>query len=231
MSNLRAYPIEFLNVPACFDIAQPPPEVEEINHAHATRKKFLFAKEPMPYMVDIVRVFRFLKNASIYIEIGTYDKGNIAYASELLAADAHLIDVDVHDRPDRRELLKKHLKPTQKLTSIVGDSTNLSTVEKVQQALGGHLADVIFVDGNHYAEFVLADYAHYSPLVKPDGYIFFHDVYWNGDEISYGVAQVMAEIDRLTPVYVVLTDCPVHRFLPWLNKREVAWGGIGVIRR
>jgi cephalosporin hydroxylase len=182
-------------------------------------------------MVDMVRVFRLFKNASVYIEIGTYDKGNLAYASEPLAADAHLIDVDIIDHPDRRELLKKHIKPTQRLTSIIGDSTAQSTVEKVQQALGGQLADGIFIDGNHIAEVVIADYAYYSPLVKPGGFIFFHDVYWAGDEKYFGVSRAIAEIDRIKPVFVVFMHHPVHRFLPWLSKADAVWGGVGMIER
>lgn len=231
MKGLRAYPAEFLDIPACYDPAQQPPDAEELDKALATRKRFLFPKDHLPYMVDMVRVLRLLKNASVYIEIGTYDKGNLAYASELLAANAHIIDVEINDHPDRRELLKKHIKTSQRLTSIIGDSTAQATVEKVQQALGGQLADGIFIDGNHIAEVVIADYAYYSPIVKPGGFIFFHDVYWNGDDKYYGVARAMAEIDRLAPVYVVLMQHPVHRFLPWLSKGDTIWGGVGMIQR
>lgn len=229
--GLRAFPKEFLNVPNSLEPAQPTPTEVELEEALEIRSKFLFPQDKLPYMVDMVRAFRLLKGAKKYIEIGTYDKGNLAYISRILAADAHIIDVDIAEHPDKKILLESKLKNTQTLTSIVGDSTKSSTYKTVKQALGGELADAIFIDGNHVAEIVMSDYAHYSPLVKPGGFIFFHDIYWYGDDSNFGAAHAIAEIDRLTPVYAVFMDSPIHRFLPWLKKHQAIWGGIGIIQR
>jgi len=77
----------------------------------------------------------------------------------------------------------------------------------------------------------MADYSLYAPLVKPGGYVLFHDVYWNGDEQYNGSALAIEQIDKFSPVYVIFADHPpVHRFLPWLTKHEVVWGGVGIIR-
>jgi hypothetical protein len=76
----------------------------------------------------------------------------------------------------------------------------------------------------------MADYSLYAPLVRPGGYVFFHDVYWNGDERYIGSALAIEQIDRFSPVYVIYTDHPVHRFLPWLTRHEVIWGAVGVIK-
>jgi hypothetical protein len=61
--------------------------------------------------------------------------------------------------------------------------------------------------------------------------VLFHDVYWNGDETTFGTATALAQIDRFSPIHVVLGNDPVHRFLPWLGRQDTIWGGVGILRR
>jgi len=228
---MRYYPPEFTeNVPAWLNITRNVPTSAEMEQAQNIRRAFLFPDDPFPYMVDVVRAFRLLKDEQIYIEVGTYDKGNLAYTSTLLAPDAHIIDVDIVAYPKATLHLQQVLQPSQRLTTIVGNSISPETVTKVRTALGGELADAVFIDADHTADALMADYSLYVPLVKPGGYVFFHDVYWNGNEQYYGSAQAIEQIDRFSPVYVIFGDHPVHRFLPWLTKHEVKWGGVGIIR-
>jgi len=230
--TMRYYPPEFTeNVPAWLDTTRNVPTSTEVEQAQNIRRAFLFPDAPSPYMVDIVRAFRLLKDKQIYIEIGTYDKGNLAYTSTLLAPDAHIIDVDIVAYPEATQHLQQILQPSQRLTTIVGNSISPETVAKVRAALGSELADAIFIDGDHRADALMADYSLYAPLVKPGGYVLFHDVYWNGDEQYNGSALAIEQIDKFSPVYVIFADHPpVHRFLPWLTKHEVVWGGVGIIR-
>ncbi len=227
---MRYYPSEFINVPDWLEVVQSVPTDQELQQAMTIRKSFLFPNDGLPYMGDILRAFRLLKNAKTYIEIGTYDKGNLAFMSTILTPDAHIIDLDIVPNPEWTKKLKDTLQPSQTLTTLVGDSTSLETAQKVRATLGSEMADGIFIDGNHIAEAVMADYSHYSVLIKPGGYIFFHDVYWHGDEQHNGSALAIGQIDRLTPVFVVFTHHPVHRFLPWLSK-EIVWGAVGIIKK
>jgi predicted O-methyltransferase YrrM len=225
----RIYPEEFLRgVPEQLRVAEPPPSAEEFDAALRVRKQFLLDGQPEPYMDDVIRAFRLLRGCRSYVEVGTYDKGNLAYVAGLLAGDAVLVDVDCEPRPERTERLKKRLGAGQRLFTVVGDSTLQETCEQVGAALAGRPADAVFIDANHVASFVLNDYALYSRLVRPGGLVLFHDVYWAGDETTPGAVVALGEIDRLVPVHVVFAHDPVHRFLPFMTLEE-RWGGVGMI--
>jgi predicted O-methyltransferase YrrM len=182
-------------------------------------------------MLDLVRAFRLLTGARCYIEVGTFDKGNLAYAARLLAPDATLIDVDIEARPERSARLAEELGPDQILETVVGDSSDEQTLARVREILKGREADAVFIDADHCAHSVFADYAAYAPLVRPGGWVLFHDVYWNGDETTFGTATALAQIDRFSPIHVVFGNDPVHRFLPWLGRQDTIWGGVGILRR
>jgi predicted O-methyltransferase YrrM len=229
--NVRRYPREFLTgLPAALGPARPPAQTDELDVALEARRAFLLPGEPEPYMNDIVRAFRLVRGCRRYVEVGTYDKGNLAYVAGLLAPDAVIVDVDYEARPERTAQLKRQLGIGQRLHTVVGDSMAEATREQVMAALDGRPADVVFIDANHTAFAVMADYALYSQVVRPGGLILFHDVYWAGDERYLGSATALQQIDRFSPVWVVLgADEPVHRFLPYMT-RETVWGGVGIIQ-
>ena len=228
----RIYPEEFLRgVPDRLRVAEPPPSAEEFDAALRVRKQFLLDGQPEPYMDDVIRAFRLLRGCRSYVEVGTYDKGNLAYVAGLLAGDAVLVDVDCEAHPEHTERLKKRLAAGQRLFTVVGDSTLEATSEQVGAALAGRPADAVFIDANHSAAFAWADYANFSNLLADAGVMLFHDVYWQGDGTCIGASTAMEWIDRLDPVHVVFTDHPVHRFFPWFVKDVVVWGGVGILRR
>ncbi len=222
-----------MDVPAWLDPAQPSASADEIRCAAEIRRGFLFENggDGAPYVADIIRAFRLVAGASIYVEVGTFDKGNLAYAAGLLAADATLIDVDIESHPTHTARLEACLKTGQALETVVGDSSADETLDRVRELLKGREADVVFIDADHCAHSVFADYAAYAPLVRKGGLILFHDVYWRGDESTFGTSTALEQIDRMTPIHVVLHDDPVHRFLPWLGKQDTIWGGVALIRR
>ena len=63
------------------------------------------------------------------------------------------------------------------------------------------------------------------------GFVLFHDVYWRGDESTFGSGMAIEQIDRHVPVQVIFGNDPVHRYLPRLGKQDTIWGGVGVMRR
>ena len=226
---VRSYPQEFLReVPAGLRVAERDPTDEELSTARSMRGQFLLPNEPEPYMDDVVRAFRLLAGMHRYVEVGSYDKGNLAYVAGMLGPEATLVDVDVEARPGCTEKLKGRLGPRQGLRTVVGDSTIEDTYRATRDALDGQLADAVFIDGNHIAEAVMADYSLYSRLVRPGGLVLFHDVYWPGDEQYNGVSFALQQIDRFAPIYVVFARDPMHRFLPFMS-RERPWGGVGII--
>jgi len=228
---MRTYPRSHTaNLPSFLAPAHDLPSEKEGEESASIRRKFLFKNEPDPYMTDVIRAMRLIRGGRRYVEVGTYDKGCLAYVSTLLAKDALLIDVDMETRPENTRRLSEFIRQEQILSTIIGDSTDPTTLQRVATALCGELADAVFIDGNHVATFAWADYCNYLEFVKPGGLIFFHDVYWEGTVESYGVSKAMEWIDRLNPVYVVLGEHPVHRFLPMMEKNVTVWGGVGIVR-
>ncbi len=175
-----------------------------------------------------IRAFRLIQNANNFLEIGTFNKANLAWLSSLLAFDAKIIDLDIQLNPIKERLIKNHIKPEQNYTSIIGDSTHLNTRNKVIETLNGDLLDAIFIDANHVMRCVLADFAQFANLVKPDGYIFFHDIQWEGSEKIKGVADAIEIIQRYAPVYQCVGNNPISHFhRPFKNGQF--WGGIGIV--
>lgn len=227
---MSRFPSEFLaDIPPRISAAGAPATEAELALGAALRRKFLIEGQPEPFLGDVVRAFRLLKGMSAYMEIGTQDKGNLAYVSELLSTRAVLVDVDLEANPKHQAMLRGHARGTQTIHTIVGDSGAEETHRKIVAALGGTPLDAIFIDGNHSALYHLTDYAVYSRMVKPGGLIFMHDVYWDGDAYNKGSAEATLHIDRVNPVYVVEgADGPVHRFCPPMTRGE-HWGRVGII--
>lgn len=114
-------PKAFLAVPEWMRPCAELPSSEEISAAESNRSIFSLPGQSAPYMTDIIRAFRLVKEVKTYLEVGIFDRGNLAFASTLLAEDAILIGVDIQPEPDRDELLRSVLKPSQKYLSIIGD--------------------------------------------------------------------------------------------------------------
>jgi FkbM family methyltransferase len=222
-----AIPQSFRSIPARLKISEAAPSNKEMETANLIRRHFVKSGNPLPYMKDIVRAFRMLRGAKSYLEIGTFDRGNLAYVAGLLASDAILIGVDIATDEELDQRLRKQLKQGQSYVSIIGDSQNDQTVTSVKRVLGGRELHAVFIDGNHTAPAVINDYANYGGLVEEAGIIMLHDSLWEGNSIDKGTADAIAEIDKLEPIYSVPGEGHCHRFMrtPW---RKETWGVVGV---
>ena len=127
-----------------------------------------------------------LSGAKRYVEVGSRDKGNIAWLSERLATDAVIVDVDLENRPASERKLRQYIAPTQSYTMIEGNSVAPDTVAGVERALGGEKADLIFLDLSHMYDHFLQEVELYLPLVKSGGLLMFHDALWEGNESGKG---------------------------------------------
>ena len=221
-------PDRFLNVPQELGICQLPPTTEDLELANRIRSEFILPGHNLPYMLDVVRAFRLVKGSKTYLEIGTHDKGNLAYVSQLLDDEAIIIDVDIVESEEQKIKLQRSLKPSQTLISIVGDSTSEEVFSQVKRVLGDRRLDAIFIDGNHSAQYVIGDFSRYSSLISETAFVLFHDIYWQGDSETMGTAKAIECIDKLYPIYAVVCDnVPIHRFLPyqWVGD---TWGCVGI---
>jgi SAM-dependent methyltransferase len=220
----------FTDVPGFLAPVIPQATEEELAFACEVRRAYVFEGWQDPYMVDICRAFRLLKGARIYAEIGTRDKGNLAWVSSLMAEEGRIVDVDIEEFPEHEARLREHLGSAFEYHCILGDSVSEETIKKVADAIGDAGADAIFCDSSHMYAHTLAEFDSYFELVRPGGFLMFHDVYWEGSETHKGKAQALAAIDRYHPVWVGFMNEPVHRFLP-RSQHHDAWGGVAIIQK
>jgi predicted O-methyltransferase YrrM len=199
----------------------------DLAQAESVRRRYELDKWTNPYMVDIIRAFRLLDGASAYVEVGTRDKGNLAWLAPKLAPGASMVDVDIDKYDTSQERLCADLVDID-YHAITGDSIALETLAQVKAALGPRQADAIFCDSSHMYNHTLAEFDLYFPLVKSGGVLMYHDCFWEGNEVDKGKCQAMEAIDRLIPVYCVYTTEPVHRFRARSEKGDV-WGGVAII--
>ncbi len=221
-------PRSFATVPRALRCCEPLAATQELQEVLAMRGRFRVGDYPDPYLDDILRTFRLIAGSHGYLEIGTFDRGNLAYVSGLLADDAIIIGLDVQDEPQRDSKLRDVLKPGQTYVPVVGDSRDPAVVARVGQILGDRQLDTLFIDGNHTAHAVLCDYANYEGFVRDDGIIMLHDSVWEGDQQYKGVADMLAEINTVDPVYLVDGTNPPRRFMRPMWKDQF-WGVVAVV--
>jgi predicted O-methyltransferase YrrM len=179
-------------------------------------------------MIDIVRAFRLARGAKTYVEVGSRDKGNIAWLSHILDINAKIVDVDLEHIPDAQERLASYLPKTNCYNVVKGNSVGENTIEAVHKALGRELADVIFLDSSHMYSHFLRELSLYWRFLKSDGVLLVHDIFWEGNGTDRGKAQAAELIDRYVPVYVVAGNDPVSRFF-YRSKFKDSWGGVGIL--
>lgn len=217
-------------IPSDLDICQPPATPEELNFFTSTRERYAVDPAKAIAAADKIRAFRLLKGMRRYLEVGTFDKFNLRYVMEMLASDALVIDLDIAENIPARDLLESERPRSQQYHCVVGDSTADETLKSVKEIAGSAPLDAIFIDANHVATYAMTDFALYGELVSRSGYVFFHDVKWEGHERAKGVADALEVLHQYVPIYQVLPGHAVTRWFRPLDRKANNWGGIAIIR-
>lgn len=131
---------------------------------------------------EIFEAAKFFKSLNVtnFMEIGTDQGGSFAIWSKL-SNDGIRISVDMphgqFGRADYNEYERdEYLKSLgSNVTMLWGSSHEPKMLEEVESILGGEVLDFLFIDGDHTYEGVKQDYEMYRHLVKPGGWIGFHD--------------------------------------------------------
>jgi cephalosporin hydroxylase len=132
---------------------------------------------------EILAAANFFKKLNVknFMEIGTDQGGSFAIWSKL-SEDGIRISVDLphgmfgrtdYDENERDNYLRS-------LGSNVhmywGSSHDINMLKLVEEKLDTILLDFMFIDGDHTYEGVKADFEMYKHLVRPGGWIAFHDI-------------------------------------------------------
>ena len=172
-----------------------------------------------PYEIGILYNFLLGKQIKNVLEIGTQNGGTaLLWAKMVESRDGHVYCVD-REFPEKLVYSDSELR--HRITEIRGDSHNWSTfleVDKLIQSNGG-MVDFLFFDGDHTYPGVKADFESFSLMVKPGGWIAFHDIRdseWHRSQ-NCNVAKFWEEIKNRFNHFEILDP----------NDRK--WMGIGVL--
>lgn len=105
----------------------------------------------------------------VILEIGVAKGGSIERIARVCDQEAIILGVD-KCIPRTVSFGEKR-----KWIGIEGDSHSKEVMERVRGRLGGRLLDFLFIDGDH--EGVEEDFTMYGPLVRPGGWVAFHDIH------------------------------------------------------
>lgn len=172
---------------------------------------------------EIEEFCAFLKSEGVnrMIEIGAHQGGTAVHFCETVKGLVVSVDLPGGDGGGlpldqcraRNVMLSRMYKH---FRGVLGDSHQPTTLQAVTDILGDVPVDCLFIDGDHSYDGVKQDYEMYRGLVKPGGWVAFHDI--NDTEVHRN------------------QGCRVDLFWNELDgeKREFnvhsKWGGIGAIR-
>lgn len=156
---------------------------------------------PIQSREELVPLLAFLKTLRprAMLEIGTANGGTLFMMSRICAPDAIIVSLDLPGGPfgggyteDRVPLYEAFALPGQTIRLIRGDSHQRKSLDTVRHLLAQQTLDFLFIDGDHTYEGVRKDFEMYSPLVKPGGFVAFHDIVY-----AEGVQKFWAEVSPL----------------------------------
>jgi cephalosporin hydroxylase len=160
----------------------------------------------------------------IILEIGT------AQGATLLAwcriASELVISVDLEGGihgggypPQKQRLYRElvHDRNGVNLALLQASSQDIKTRQKVEEILNGRSLDILFIDGDHRLEGVKRDFELWSPLVKPNGYVVFHDIVPHRKVKDCEVDVLWNELKDKYPSQEIIADS------------DEGWGGIGIL--
>jgi predicted O-methyltransferase YrrM len=156
------------------------------------------------------------------VELGTYRGWNAALLS--LVTSRHTVSIDIKDYGTTASYEHCH-----QLTNVLADAAADSEPAFVKTLLGGPI-DLLFIDDGHYYETIVKEFAIWSPLVRPRGWVVFHDINPLANIGPHGVQPDCIQVPRFwneligNKQEIIATD--EHK--QW--KGVVPHGGIGILR-
>lgn len=117
------------------------------------------------------------------LEIGTSKGGSLYLFTKVADPWATLVTVDL--KIMNKKLLQSFTRKQQRIELIEANSTVHGTIDRIREIFPQGV-DLLFLDGDHSYQGVKKDFEIYSALVRPGGWIVFHDIVKDNDS-RYGV--------------------------------------------
>jgi len=133
---------------------------------------------------EITQLAEFVHNLNpkVIVEIGTKNGGTFMVWNEVTKAQTISIDLvdGIHGGVNKEKTISRNNNFKKlygdRCSFIEGDSHNQSTLDTLSKLLNGKLIDFLFIDGDHTYEGVKQDFEMYKHLVRPGGWVSFHDI-------------------------------------------------------
>lgn len=154
---------------------------------------------------------------SITVELGVFDGGT----TYLLSCVTNKLTVGVDIDPHYSEFL-----PTSNIEIITGNTHDEETYKTVENKLNGNKCDLLFIDADHLYESVKKDFSIWKSLVRPGGWIVFHDI--DPDHVDQGACQVSVFWKELSGDKTEFIATEEHRLLGY-GGIPIHYGGIGIL--
>jgi predicted O-methyltransferase YrrM len=191
---LRAIPFSLARKPH----GRPPGEI--VDFVFTAGYGLIYPGQIRSEFVQLVEVLK-KRNPRVIVEIGTATGGSLCAWCALAADDATIISIDlpggIHGGGYaywRTFIYRQFTRPGQTLHLLRADSHQTETLAQLKKLLPPGGIDFLFIDGDHTYEGVKKDFEMYSPLVRPGGYIAFHDTVVHPPEIDVHVNEYWRDI-------------------------------------
>jgi cephalosporin hydroxylase len=140
----------------------------------------------------------------VVLEIGTDRGGTLFLWTRVASPEALLLSLDIQKMVGRFgrfspfAFVRKGFARDRQRIELVDDvdSQDPATVRRVEAILGGRAVDFLFIDGDHRYDAVRRDFELYSTLVRPGGFVAFHDVSPRTTPDTEGTARFWAELEQ-----------------------------------
>jgi cephalosporin hydroxylase len=109
-------------------------------------------------------------------EIGSMEGGTLFLLTQMCHPEAHVISLDWRYTEARRRTFPRFARHRQRLSLVEADSHAPATRRRVEELLAGEPLDFLFIDGDHSYVGVKSDFEMFAPLVRPGGFVAFHDI-------------------------------------------------------
>jgi predicted O-methyltransferase YrrM len=107
-------------------------------------------------------------------ELGLFNGGTNLMLTHAIPTVRLVVGVDMHIRNESQ--LRYFANSSHRQIYIGGRTCDSTTLQKVEQALGGEKLDLLFIDADHSYAGVKQDFMNYRQFVRDGGIVAFHDI-------------------------------------------------------
>ncbi len=177
---------------------------------------------------EITSVLEFVASQKPVVvgEIGLKHSGNSFLFTQAFQETQCFIGLDL--QLNNTEKVKALAPGISQYEFLEGGSYEPQTIQNVKSILNGRQFDFLFIDGDHSYDGAVADFLSYYSLVKPGGFIGFHDIV--PDEVAkFGVKPEESQCYGGDVYKIWKKLCPHFEHHEFVESWEQIGFGIGII--